>query len=112
MRALMAVAIFVTLCSGWAVGQQAGPIPDGRVKAGTLSFDAYASVGDFTGTTSAVSGEMTGGPDLGAVRGWVEAPVKTLKTGNGKRDRDLNKSMESDKYPTIKFDLTGVTPSP
>jgi polyisoprenoid-binding protein YceI len=52
---------------------------------------------------------MTGG-GLADVRGWVEAPVRSLDTGNGKRDRDLNKSMESDKYPTIRFELTGVTP--
>ena len=31
-------------------------------------------------------------------------------TGNGKRDKDLNKSMETDKYPTMRFDLTGVAP--
>jgi hypothetical protein len=43
-----------------------------------LSFEGRASVGDFTGTTTAVTGEMTGGPDLSAVRGWVEAPVTTL----------------------------------
>jgi polyisoprenoid-binding protein YceI len=53
---------------------------------------------------------MTGGGELAAVRGFVEAPTKTLVTGNGKRDRDLNKSMESDKYPTIRFDLDAVAP--
>lgn len=87
-------------------------IPDGRVVGGVLSFDGRATVGDFTGTTTAVSGEMEGGAELSEVRGWVEAPVKTLVTGNGKRDKDLNKSMESDKYPTIRFDLTGVRPGP
>ena len=45
------------------------------------------------------------------MRGWVEAPVATLKTGNGRRDRDLNKSMESEKYPVLRFDLTGVSPT-
>jgi polyisoprenoid-binding protein YceI len=40
----------------------------------------------------------------------VDAPVSTLVTGNGHRDKDLNKSMESDLYPTIRFNLTGVTP--
>jgi polyisoprenoid-binding protein YceI len=40
----------------------------------------------------------------------VDAPVSTLLTGNGHRDKDLNKSLESDHYPTIRFDLTGVTP--
>lgn len=83
----------------------------GTVRAGTLSFDARATAGDFTGTTSTVSGEMTGG-ELSSVRGWVEAPVRTLVTGNGRRDRDLNKSMETEKYPTIRFDLDGVTPGP
>jgi polyisoprenoid-binding protein YceI len=53
---------------------------------------------------------MTGGESVEAVRGWVESPVKTLDTGNGKRDKDLNKSMESSKHPTMRFELTGVTP--
>src|SRR4029077_6017651 len=44
------------------------------------------------------------------VRGWVDAPVSSLVTGNGHRDQDLNKSLASDRYPTIRFDLTGVTP--
>lgn len=93
----------------WA---QAGPaVPDGTLVQGTLSFDGRASAGDFTGTTTTLTGQMTGGDGLEAVRGWVEAPVATLKTGNGRRDRDLNKSMESDKYPTMRFDLDGVTPA-
>jgi polyisoprenoid-binding protein YceI len=65
-------------------------------------------VGDFTGTTTTLTGEMTGGPELSSVRGWVEAPVSTLRTGKDKRDQDMNKSMESDKYPTIRYELTGV----
>jgi polyisoprenoid-binding protein YceI len=88
---------------------QGGPVPAAAVKSGTLSFDGHGTPGDFTGTTSTVSGEMTGGDSLGAVRGWVEAPVRTLVTGNDRRDRDVNKSMESEKYPTIRFELHGVT---
>jgi polyisoprenoid-binding protein YceI len=89
---------------------QAGPIPDGRVTSGMLSFDGHATVGDFVGKTTSVSGELTGGPDISAVRGWVQAPVKTLTTRNRKRDKDLNKSMESDKYPDLRFNLTGISP--
>lgn len=89
-----------------ADAQQA--IPDGTVTAGTLSFDGKATAGDFTGTTHTVTGSMTGGPALADVRGFVEAPVNTLVTGNGKRDKDLNKSMESDSYPAIRFDLKTV----
>jgi len=92
-----------------ALAQSQARVPSGRVKTGTLSFDGHGTPGDFVGSTSTVSGEMTGGDSLGAVRGWVEAPVKTLTTQNGRRDRDLNKSLESDKYPTIRFDLGGVS---
>ena len=85
-------------------------IPSGTIQTGVLSFDGRGTLGDFTGTTSTMTGRLIGAADLSAVRGWVEAPVKTLLTGNGKRDKDLNKSMESEKYPTIRFDLTGVAP--
>ncbi len=81
-------------------------IPNGIVRSGTLSFDAKASMGDFTGTTETVAGQFTGAADLSGVTGWVEAPVNTLVTGNGRRDRDLNKSMESDKFHAIRFELT------
>jgi len=85
-----------------------GSIPDGRLTSGKLSFEGHATVGDFVGTTTSVSGQLRGGPDIARVQGWVEAPVQTLTTGNGKRDKDLNKSMESTKYPDIRFKLTGV----
>ena len=55
-----------------------------------------------------MSGEVSAARDLSRVQGWVEAPVRTLQTGNGKRDKDLNKSMESEKYPVLRFDLSGV----
>jgi polyisoprenoid-binding protein YceI len=95
------------LFAGPAAAQLA--VPAGTVREGTLSFDGRATAGAFTGTTMAVTGEMTGGGRLSDVRGWAEAPVNTLKTGNDRRDRDLNKSMESEEYPTIRFELTGVT---
>ena len=85
------------------------PWPSAEVRQGTLSFDGKSSLGDFTGTTSEVRGQMTGGAAVSDVRGWVEAPVKTLKTGNDRRDRDLVKTMEAELYPNIRFELGGVT---
>jgi polyisoprenoid-binding protein YceI len=109
------LALALLACHGLAgspgLSAQGRPVPSGRVQSGILSFDGHATVGDFVGTTKAVSGQMTGGADVSAVRGWVEAPVRTLTTGNGKRDKDLNKSMESGKYPNIRFELSGITPS-
>jgi polyisoprenoid-binding protein YceI/CheY-like chemotaxis protein len=89
--------------------QQSQPVANGRVLSGTLSFDGHATAGDFTGTTRTVTGRLIGSSDLTGVRGWVEAPVRTLKTGDRRRDKDLNKSMESDKYPVLRFELARVT---
>jgi polyisoprenoid-binding protein YceI len=83
--------------------------PDAELRRGTLSFDGKSTLGDFTGTTTSVRGQLSGGAGLADVRGWVEAPVNTLKTANNRRDRDLNKTMESAVYPTIRFQLEGVT---
>lgn len=85
-------------------------IPPSRIVAGSLSFDAKASVGDFTGITDSVMGGIGGAESLDGVRGCAAAPVRTLVTGNDHRDRDLNKSMETDKYPEIRFRLNGVQP--
>lgn len=106
----VALILALGIRSGPATAVAQTPIPAGKVTAGTLSFDGHATVGDFVGTTSTLTGAMSGGETLRSVRGWVEAPVNTLKTGKDKRDRDLNKSMESEQYPVIRFDLDSVTP--
>jgi hypothetical protein len=110
---LLRNATLLLVAGIWCVAGKAlaqGPIPAGTIRTGSLSFDGRATLGDFTGTTTTVSGEMSGGPTLASVRGWVEAPVRTLVTGNGHRDSDLNKSMESEKYPTIRYELAEVIP--
>jgi len=101
----------VTLSLGELGAVQSRPVPDGRVASGTLSFDGHATAGDFTGRTTRVSGELRGAPEITGLRGWVEAPVQTLRTGDEKRDKDLNKSMESERYPVIRFDLARLDPT-
>jgi polyisoprenoid-binding protein YceI len=104
------LAALTMLGAGELHAQAPRLIAAGTVREGTLSFEGRATTGAFTGTTAAVRGEMSGGGSLSEVRGWVDAPVSTLVTGNGHRDKDLNKSLQSDLYPTIRFDLTSVTP--
>jgi polyisoprenoid-binding protein YceI len=74
---------------------------------GTLSFSAHATVGDFTGSTSTVTGSVSG--DVANPRGWVEAPAADLVTHNDRRDRDMRSSLEVGTYPTIRFNLTSAT---
>jgi polyisoprenoid-binding protein YceI len=85
------------------------PAPNAVLRSGTLSFTGHSTVGDFVGTTTAVSGGVTGNAELADARGWVEATVATLSTGNGLRDRDLRATMDVAKYPTMRFELAGVT---
>ena len=56
-----------------------------------------------------MTGAVSGSADVANARGWVEAPVATLSTQNSHRDRDLRAAMEAAKYPTLRFDLTGVS---
>jgi polyisoprenoid-binding protein YceI len=109
MRSLAGIAA-LALAPATLLAQQT--LTSGQVREGRLSFDGHATTGDFVGSTTTVTGELSGGPELSAVRGWVEAPVATLKTGNGHRDRDLNSSMETGRYPTMRYDLLGVMPGP
>ena len=85
------------------------PAPNAVLQSGTLSFTGHSTLGDFVGTTTTVSGGVTGNAELANARGWVEAPITTLSTGNGLRDRDLRAAMEVAKYPTMRFELAGVT---
>lgn len=84
-------------------------IPAAALAEGTLRFDGHATTGDFVGTTSSVTGAVLASADYASVRGWVEAPVATLRTGNGLRDRDLRKVMDVERYPVMRYDLTGAT---
>lgn len=90
-----------------ARGQANPETPVAVVQSGTLGFSAHATVGDFTGSTTTITGAVTG--DLANASGWVEAPVAALATGNDHRDRDLRASMEVEKYPTVRFTLARTT---
>jgi polyisoprenoid-binding protein YceI len=88
------------------------PAPDALLQSGVLSFTGHSTFGDFIGTTSAVRGALTGNAELADAQGWVEAPVATLVTGNGHRDRDLRSTMDVARYPTMRFELAGVAVDP
>jgi polyisoprenoid-binding protein YceI len=102
--------VVIVACIGIALPLQlaAQAIHDAPLAKGTLAFDGRATLGDFTGTTSTVKGQLVGAATIHEVRGWVEAPTRTLMTGNGKRDRDMYGSLEVEKYPTMRFDLDRV----
>lgn len=84
-------------------------VPDAVLHAGTLSFHAHSTFGDFSGATSYVNGAIVGAPDYSLTRGWVEANVATLVTGSARRDRDLLAALDVKHHPSMQFALRGAT---
>jgi hypothetical protein len=83
-------------------------IPSYGAVRGNVAFDAEATLGDFTGTSESVAGRVVGAAAMEGVRGWVEFPAASLRTGNGKRDRDMRSSLEVDRFPVIRFELDAI----
>jgi polyisoprenoid-binding protein YceI len=105
---LMGYLVVALVGAREALGQL--PASDLAVQRGTLTFNAHATLfGGFVGKTDSVMGELHGGPDVAAVTGWVEAPVASMRTGNGTRDKDMRRAMQATDRPTVRFDLTHAT---
>ena len=77
---------------------------------GVLAFDARATVGQFHGETHVVRGAASCADSLASTTGYVEADVRSIKTGNGMRDRDMYSSLNASTYPVIRFDLINISP--
>ena len=112
MRLERALSFLFACAPLWAIVPAAHaqrPVGAATLFAGSLSFLAHATLGDFVGSTNTVTGALGGGQAYDVIRGWVEFPVATLATGNRLRDRDLRGSLEAVRYPTIRFEMTGAT---
>jgi polyisoprenoid-binding protein YceI len=85
------------------------PIPASDQVSGRLSYDGHGTFGGFVGTTDSVVGHLNAANDLSRVSGYVAARAATLRTGNGKRDRDQWSSLQVDTFPFIRYDVDSVT---
>ena len=65
MRLGALTAFLLTTMAGSGAAQRSWP--DAEVSRGTLSFDGKSTLGDFTGTTTTLRGQMTGGATLAQV---------------------------------------------
>lgn len=73
-------------------------------------FEATYPLGEFSGTADHVTGEFRLDPDNlpQGVTGSATINPATLRTGIEGRDRDLRKSLETDRYPEIRFTVGEV----
>jgi len=104
-----ALILALALAASASTVQAQRAVSAGSVVRGALSFDAKATLGAFTGTTSTLTGSINAASDVRDVRGQVEAQVASFKTGNGLRDKDMMKAMDADSFPTMRFELHGVS---
>jgi polyisoprenoid-binding protein YceI len=83
-----------------AVLVQAAPPPSATLKHFEIWFDARASVADFQGRATAVNGTLD----------WVEVRWADIDTKNSTRNRHMLKTVDAERFPVIRFDVTGVRP--
>lgn len=77
-----------------------------------VMFEASFPLGNFTGITREVWGEVQLDPEnFPTVRGSAGVNPASFKTGIDGRDRDLGKTLEVDRYPEIRFTLREVRAS-
>jgi polyisoprenoid-binding protein YceI len=76
-----------------------------------VGFDGASSLHDFTGATTAVTGEIEFRLDqqADAPRAVVEIDARTLDTGNKSRDKDMHADyLQTQKYNVIRFTITSL----
>ena len=107
MRAVVGAALLLAASVRVSAAQavQAAPLRSGEV---TFAMRA-TKVNDFTGHASVARAEFHGA-DLAHVTGSAEVRVADMHTGIGLRDTHMRHAMQSDSFPTIRFELTKVEP--
>jgi polyisoprenoid-binding protein YceI len=110
MLARIVFALPIALLIGVMGGGPAGAEMERWVVDTTRSragFDAYHPLGNFTGTSEAVTGEVQ--LDIAdlkkPVQGALSVPVSTLRTGKSGRDKDLRRALDGDRHPEVRFQI-------
>lgn len=77
----------------------AAPAQVFKTETGRAEFDSDVPLHSFTGTSDHLAGQI----DLANNSVDFYLDLSTLKTGIGKRDRDMLKTLETDTYPFAEF---------
>lgn len=76
---------------------QAVPPPSHLVST-EIWFDARASIADFQGRATVATGTLE----------WVEVRWEDIDTKNGTRNRHMLKTVDAERFPVIRCDVSGV----
>jgi polyisoprenoid-binding protein YceI len=70
-----------------------------QVQSGHAEFTGYTPLFSFEGSSDSLHGTV----NLADSTVSFQLPVKSIDTGNSKRDRDMRRTLESEEYPYISF---------
>jgi polyisoprenoid-binding protein YceI len=73
-------------------------IPASKLVSAEIWFDARASIADFQGRATVATGTLE----------WVEVRWEDIDTKNGTRNGHMLKTVDADRFPVIRFDVSGV----
>ncbi len=85
-------------------------IPSAKLVSAEIWFDARATVADFQGRATAATGELVGATGPADARGWIEVRWGDIDTKNGTRNRHMLQTVDAERFPVIRFDVTAVRP--
>ena len=85
-------------------------IPSSQLVSAEIWFDARATVADFQGRATTVTGDLVGGANPADARGWIEVRWADIDTKNGTRNRHMLKTVDAERFPVIRFDVTALRP--
>jgi polyisoprenoid-binding protein YceI len=94
-----------------AVGATAGAPISMALQRGVAHFAARATLGGFTGTTGALSGQVTSPEGPWRASGWVDVALDSLRTGNGTRDGHMRAALDTPAHPAARFTLDSLRPA-
>jgi polyisoprenoid-binding protein YceI len=76
-----------------------------------IDYTGSAVAHDWTGTSRAVTGEITLNPEApDSSRVQIQAPVASFDSGNDRRDRKMRRVTEASRYPLVRFRSDDVRP--
>lgn len=100
-RLSMAIVVFVALAIPCAAQQAALQLDPAET---TVRFTLDAALHTVHGTFQTKEGSLQFDPVSGQLSGQILVDAKSGQTGNGMRDRKMNKDvLESEQYPEISF---------
>ncbi len=109
--ALLTVMLLGLSLSGSAIADtERWVVQSGKSRVG---FDAFHSMGNFSGESEMPSGEVELDIDdlKKPIKGTLTAPVASLRTGKAGRDKDLRRALDGERHPEIRYRIDKVESS-